>query len=353
MKTNKIVLILLLAMALFAIGCGAESDNSSSSRPAADDNADADDDNGDNFNPPSGDDDGENHHSYQDFNTIFSDAGPIDACMTDDGSIWVAYVDPPDAVNRDHNALVRYNALHQVDWVYSGPVSFPHTLDCKGNLVLMSDCFDYSVTLLDSITLEATRIDFSDWYEFVVPNAAQLTPDGNILVSDLNNNTIIKITMEGEKLWEYMVIDEAPGSFSLHGPIEAADGHLLYCLSDRGKVVEVDQEGNEVWSYDSGLNFPKSVQRLDNGDTLIGDHERIIEVNQAKQIVWEFDLKEVKGFNVERLPDGNTLNGTSQVLMIAPDGTILWTLGAYSNILDESIIQQNKRLQMLRSIGYL
>jgi glucose/arabinose dehydrogenase len=92
------------------------------------------------------------------------------------------------------------------------------------------------------------------------------------------------------------------------------DGRTLVALHKANRIVEVDEEGSEVWAVEN-LPDPQAVQRLPNGNTLVALTVPGIvrEIDPAGNEVWVR-----KGFEVlvdaQRLPDGRTLlleqNGT-------------------------------------------
>ena len=117
--------------------------------------------------------------------------------------------------------------------------------------------------------------------------------------------------------------------------------------------MEINENDEVVWVYNEDLLWPKSVQRLESGSTLITDMGHIVEVDPNGSIIWEYVLPFNGGMNDERLSDGNTLTGTNHVALIAPDGTIIWELDPAFSTKSGLAVKPNHRLEMLRSIGYL
>ncbi len=67
-------------------------------------------------------------------------------------------------------------------------------------------------------------------------------------------------------------------------------GTTLIAVERLNKVIEVDQAGEIVWTYEAGdgdQRFPYQPHRLPNGNTLIGlaHPGQVIEVNPAGEIV--------------------------------------------------------------------
>jgi sugar lactone lactonase YvrE len=87
---------------------------------------------------------------------------------------------------------------------------------------------------------------------------------------------------------------------------------VLFTINPQKKVVEIDGDHKEVWTYSEGLEHPIAAQRLANGNTLISDAKlgKVIEVTAGKQIVWKFensDLANMRSRNAHRTDQGTTL----------------------------------------------
>ena len=115
--------------------------------------------------------------------------------------------------------------------------------------------------------------------------------------------------------------------------------YLLPCLS-MGKVVELDKDFREIWSY--SIPGPWAAVRLPNGHTLItGEKEGVTrEVDRQGRTVWEYYLSEVPRDirpdgtqSCVRLCSGNTLicsrgggGKTPQIIEVTRDKRIVWVL---------------------------
>ncbi|MFB6074052.1 MAG: aryl-sulfate sulfotransferase [Haloarculaceae archaeon] len=92
--------------------------------------------------------------------------------------------------------------------------------------------------------------------------------------------------------------------------------------SENNRVVEyqyVDGAWEQTWAYSDGLNWPRAVRRLPNGDTLVSDtgNDRVIEVTPNGTVVWQYDTRDPHPFDVERVA--------------LRDGRDRPTMGAYRN----------------------
>lgn len=127
-------------------------------------------------------------------------------------------------------------------------------------------------------------------------------------------------------------------------------GHILYTIGSKGKVVEVDSEGQEVWSFSTGLDHPLAAQRLPNGNTLIGDAKqgRVIEVEKGGKVVWEYqsaDLANMRMRNANRTGTGTTLiavEAVAKLIEVDRDKKIVWQWQAPEG--DKRRLYQGRRL---------
>ena len=89
------------------------------------------------------------------------------------------------------------------------------------------------------------------------------------------------------------------------------------------EVIEIDPRGQIVWNYAEGLRFAHSAVRMQNGNTLIADttNDRVIEISPDGQIAFSTDNL---GDGSGRLSDGSRLCYPNNALEL-PDGTLLIT----------------------------
>jgi acetyl esterase/lipase len=116
------------------------------------------------------------------------------------------------------------------------------------------------------------------------------------------------------------------------------NGHVLYTTGEWRRVVEVDADGKEVWSYGlaEGLQHPIAAERLSNGNTVIGDMDlgKVIEINPTGKVVWQYENPEMakrQMRSVRRTPQGTTLISVerlNKVIEVDRSGKIVWTFQA-------------------------
>jgi cysteine synthase len=139
------------------------------------------------------------------------------------------------------------------------------------------------------------------------PNAAELLPNGHILISDENNNRAIEVT--------HTTPSRIVATFTAHGTVSGVafasrltNGDTLITDSNNARIVEVDSKDNVVWQYftnnRSGSNpapLPTRAVRLANGDTLISDqfNDQVIEITTTTSptIVASYGIINTSGYS--------------------------------------------------------
>jgi acetyl esterase/lipase len=129
------------------------------------------------------------------------------------------------------------------------------------------------------------------------------------------------------------------------------NGHVLFTINPKKRVVELDENHKEVWSYSEGLEHPIAAQRLPDGNTLIHDARlgKTIEVNAKGQVVWKYesaDLANMRSRNAHRTQAGTTLiavEAEGKLIEVDKAGTIVWQWQAPNG--------KNRRLYMGRRLA--
>lgn len=128
-------------------------------------------------------------------------------------------------------------------------------------------------------------------------------------------------------------------------------GHVLYTVGSQSKVVEVDRDGQEVWSFSTGLEHPLAAQRLPNGNTLIGDAKqgRVLELDKTGKVAWEYqsaDLANMRMRNANRTESGTTLiavEAVAKLIEVDAAKKIIWQWQAPEG--DKRRLYQGRRLK--------
>jgi len=120
------------------------------------------------------------------------------------------------------------------------------------------------------------------------PNAAELLDNGNILISDENNNRAIEVTHTTPSTIVHTYTTAGGLDFSgVAFASRLSNGHTLVTDSNNARVVETDESGTVFWQFftnaRAGSNptpLPTRAVRLAGGDTLISDqfNDQVIEV---------------------------------------------------------------------------
>jgi uncharacterized protein (UPF0248 family) len=154
-----------------------------------------------------------------------------------------------------------------------------------------------------------------EYKEAVIAGSVQKLANGNTLIADFLSNRVIEVSLNDEIIWEYT---KALGPCWGH---RLENGNTLIADTGNQSVIEVSHNGEIVWEYSEGIVFPYVAQRLANGNTILGEQfqegfqigadfsgQRVFEVTSDKEIIWEYyTFANPAGF--ERLENGNTLIG--------------------------------------------
>ncbi len=147
---------------------------------------------------------------------------------------------------------------------------------------------------------------------------------GRLLVCDHTKSLLIEFDASGRKLWEQPVGQQPWACQGL------PNGHRLVGNYGERSIVEYDAGGREVWRVESLPGGPTSVERLDNGNTLVACTEsgQVLEFGPTKKIVWQA-IVEGRPVDARRLDDGSTLvtlQHAQKVVELDASGRQVWEL---------------------------
>lgn len=186
-------------------------------------------------------------------------------------------------------------------------------------------------------------------------HAFQPLPEGRVMIAESGNRRLVEVDRAGQVVHIVpLTIDRPDPHRDTRMARKLASGNYLVCHEADGKVREYSPTGEVVWSYALDLGGrPRSpghgpeghgtevygAVRLKNGHTLIagGNNNRILEVNRQGEIVWSVDQKELPGITLawvtqlHVLPNGNLVVGNChageqnpQLFEVTRDKQVVW-----------------------------
>lgn len=190
----------------------------------------------------------------------------------------------------------------------------------------------------------------------VEAHAFQRLADGNTMIAESGNARIIEVNPEGEIVKTIKLqVDKPRPHKDTRLVRKTKAGTYLVAHEYHGICREYDADGKIIWEYEvplfdkerTGGNNTKSwgnalysVQRLDNGNTLIGtgNGKSVIEVTPDKKIVWHLTGDDLEGIEfawittVQVLKNGNYLinnchagKDNPQLVEVDRDKNVVWT----------------------------
>jgi hypothetical protein len=146
------------------------------------------------------------------------------------------------------------------------------------------------------------------------PNSAELLANGNILISDENNNQALEVTHTTPST--IVNTYTQAGGMPFSGVAFASrlpDGHTLITDSNNSRIVETDESGDDFWHFltnarpgSNSMPLPTRAVRLGNGDTLISDqfNHQVIRVDSSGNIVASYGNINQPGYGTENVSQG-------------------------------------------------
>ncbi len=237
----------------------------------------------------------------------------------------------------------------KVAWNYTIPNSKGEisdaTLLSNGNILF---AHQYGISILSPDKKIVWNYDAPDKTE--IHTAIPIGKDRVLFMENAQEPKLAIINITNNKIEKELPMTVGnPGS--VHGHFRHARltdaGTVLVAHMDNKKVVEYDENGKVVWSYD--FPSPWAAARLKNGNTLISSSRLVREVDAAGKTVWEFTPADLPGYKVSgfqiatRLANGNTLinnwvnqwnetidptTAPVQAWEVTPEKKIVWALAA-------------------------
>ncbi len=170
------------------------------------------------------------------------------------------------------------------------------------------------------------------WEKWLAANqqTAKLTfpiPDGPILrghtlISNYSTKKVIELDANHKEVWS----ETLNGAWGCEG---LPNGHRLVTSYSGRAVYEYDLNGKIIWKKETLPGLPYSVQRLQNGNTLVTcSNNQVIEYTPKGEIAWQHRFNGTAR-DAQRLANGNTmvvLYSTQQVVEVDRQGKQVWEL---------------------------
>ncbi|WP_328765656.1 aryl-sulfate sulfotransferase [Haloarcula rubra] len=155
-----------------------------------------------------------------------------------------------------------------------------------------------------------------DWTHI---NDVEVLSDGRIMVSIRNHDQVVFLDRETGMLENQTLGSDGDHEtlYEQHNPdyIPESEGGpaAIVADSENGRVVEyqrTDGEWERSWTWRDGrLQWPRDADRLPNGHTLVTDSNgnRVVEVDENGEVVWSMDV--AFPYEAERLNTGDESSG--------------------------------------------
>lgn len=155
---------------------------------------------------------------------------------------------------------------------------------------------------------------------------------------DQRHNGVVQVNRKGRVIWNYGY--DLGETLAKPNFIQENDYSLLISDTHHNRVIEISKFEKELLlelqgPVDQPLHYPRSAQKLKNGNYLIADqgNQRLIELTPDNQVVWQYSDKNLihSPYYAEALENGNILFVDSflkRVLEINRQGHVQWYYGA-------------------------
>jgi len=173
------------------------------------------------------------------------------------------------------------------------------------------------------------------------PFGIERLENGHFLIADgggqdwtNQGSEIIEVDQQGKVVWSYQ--DELVFA---HSAEPLVNGNFLIADTTNDRLLEINRDKEVVWSSeswpngklvdDTRLDYPNDAEEIANGHFLVTDrnHDRVLEIDRSGMIYWQ--KKQLnQPHNADRLANGNTLISDSendQVIEVNSAGQVVWS----------------------------
>jgi len=256
--------------------------------------------------------------------------------------------------------LIEVNMLGEIVWEYVFPASLTNYRNPGLDVESLSNGNILFVAPLKGV-YEINRNGTIVWsyLDSKVSHDADRLPNGNTLVAwggvdSMNDAQVKEINPQGQIVWSWYAKDHfntpqyksisREGWTHTNAVTRLANGNTLISLRNFQLTVEVNPQGQAVWSFDwskFGTNpDPHDPELLDNDNLLAclpspAATYQAVEINRTNgETAWHYlNSSLISSRDCDRLPNGNTLIVTmvsskheSTILEVTSDGEIVWQL---------------------------
>ncbi len=169
-----------------------------------------------------------------------------------------------------------------------------------------------------------------DWYfdSVYIGTGAVIGPDNSVIFqTGLNKSRLYKLTSSGNMEWFYPINEIASGAT----PLILVDTTIVVSTYTGGKIVALNNAGEEKWIYDTGNYITTKGMNIGIDGTIyfVDSTQTLFALNKNGNLVWKIKL--------ESSSFGNFYSST---LAFSSDGNTLYVTGHLSSIYAVNIRQQ-------------
>jgi hypothetical protein len=208
--------------------------------------------------------------------------------------------------DRGNNRIIEVTPDKQIIWEYDFVGLLPeHGADdaffVPGNRWIVANLeYDNKIVLIDYTTRQIIW-EYGDGTRGAGPNQlhtpddAYMLSDGNISVADLDNCRVVIISLAKQIVRQYGHTHDCypvAGNFAKpNGATPLPDGHILITEINNQTVTEIDADGRIIYRFRAPVNYPSDAQRTARGTIILADYSKygsILELNTSGNILWQF-----------------------------------------------------------------
>ncbi len=185
-----------------------------------------------------------------------------------------------------------------------------------GNLLI---CDQTGVREVDRTGREVWSYQLSVQYAW----SARKLENGHVLIANTNFNQVLEVRPTG-RTGGAIVWQQDQSSYP-YDAVRLDSGNTLVAEYTANRVVEYDAKNKVVWEH--AIDNPQSVQRLENGNTLVCTALSVVEIGRMNQERWRLAVAGLRPYRATRLENGNTLvvdHQRHRVLEYNPQAVEVW-----------------------------